>query len=80
MRIEAVDYVRDTIGEEMRSLCSESQLDTGRIGDVSVAVSRIWDKIYSKSDPGSRYERNPDSAIIAQCLVMTFLGERCTPG
>jgi len=44
--------VRETIGEEMRALCSETLADSPRIGgvlDVSVAVSRIWDKIYSKS-------------------------------
>ena len=52
MRIQAIDYVRETIGEEMRALCSETLADSPRIGgvlDVSVAVSRIWDKIYSES-------------------------------
>ena len=51
MRIQAVDYVRDTIGDEMRTLCSDTSLESGPISgasDVSVAVSRIWDKIYSK--------------------------------
>jgi hypothetical protein len=51
MRIQAVDYVRDTIGVEMRTLCSDTSLEPGRISgasDVSVAVSRTWDKIYSK--------------------------------
>jgi hypothetical protein len=51
MRIQAVNYVRATIGDEMRTLCDDTSSESGPISgasDVSVAVSRIWDKIYSK--------------------------------
>ncbi|KAG7527626.1 hypothetical protein FFLO_06748 [Filobasidium floriforme] len=67
MRIQAVDYVRDTIGDDMRTLCSDTSLESGPISgasDVSVAVSRIWDKIYM-----SRHEFPPNLRWVFSYLL-----------
>jgi len=56
MRVQAVDYVRDTIGEDIRAVCAdksanEAGLLTYNI-DLSATVLAIWNKIYSESREG----------------------------
>jgi ABC-type uncharacterized transport system fused permease/ATPase subunit len=53
MRVQAIDYVRDTIGEDIRAVCSDkSSTGNGLVNhspDLSVTISILWNKIYSKA-------------------------------
>jgi hypothetical protein len=53
MRVQAIDYVRDTIGEDIKAVCVDKS--TNEVGlltynlDLSATVLAIWNKIYSES-------------------------------
>jgi len=52
MRVQAIDYVRETIGEEIRAVCADkSSHEAGLLTynvDLSATVLAIWNKIYSE--------------------------------
>jgi hypothetical protein len=56
MRVQAVDYVRDTIGEDIRAVCADKSVnETGLLTynvDLSATVLAFWNKIYSESCGG----------------------------